>query len=370
MDTQSGKALDDLIATLTEVRTRWASEEWNLRNEMEVSLAHRSMMHMLEAGLVGHLESDPAYPRMREMFTPDRKFFGDNPDGLYYDTPISPDHEYVIRGKMKGAVYVSITIEAGMANGGMSTETLAVLNDEHFDVGPDGSFELWLGGPKRARGWLALPEGATRVTTRHYFEDKISAAINPAKNPEWTIERLSAAPTRPYPSDDSIAAGINRVSQFVRARTLGRPPFGQGGTPPSFVSFQPNQFPAPAKPDNLGWAAADAHYCMAPYFVGEGQALIITGRWPTCRAANLVLWNRFMQAYDYSNVQASLNRAQTNLKADGSFRIVIAHENPGVPNWINTQGQLFGLAFWRFMLAEGDVAAPVAELVELSDLKG
>ena len=77
-----------------------------------------------------------------------------------------------------------------------------------------------------------------------------------------------------------------------------------------------------------------------------------------------------MQAYDYSNVQASLNRAQTNLKADGSFRIVIAHENPGVPNWINTQGQLFGLAFWRFMLAEGDVAAPVAELVERSDLKG
>ena len=369
METKTGKALDELIATLTEVRTRWASDEWNLRNEMEVSLAHRTMMHMLEGALVGNMEADPAYPRMAEMFTPDRKYIGDNPDGIYYDAAISAEHEYVIRGKMKGAVYVSITIEAGMEDGSMSSETLAVLNDDHFDVAEDDSFELWLGGPEKPRGWIAIPEGASRVTTRHYFEDETPAGANPAKNPEWVIERVSPAPTRPYPTGDSIAAGIGRVSTFLRSRTLGRPPFGQGGTPPSFVSFQPNNFPAPAKPDNLGWAAADAHYCMAPYFVGDGQALIITGRWPTCRAANLVLWNRFMQGYDYAHEQVSLNRTQTKLEADGSFRIAIAHEDPGLPNWINTQGQMFGLAFWRFMLAEGDVEAPVAEVVELADLK-
>ena len=369
METKTGKALDELIATLTEVRTRWASDEWNLRNEMEVSLAHRTMMHMLEGALVGNMEADPAYPRMAEMFTPDRKYIGDNPDGIYYDAAISPEHEYVIRGKMKGAVYVSITIEEGMEDGSMSSKTLAVLNDEDFDIADDGSFELWLGGAERPRGWLAMPEGASRVTTRHYFEDTVPAGANPAKSPEWVIERVSPAPTRPYPSDESIAAGIARVSTFMRSRTLGRPPFGQGGTPPSFVSFQPNTFPQPATPEDLGWAAADAHYCMAPYFVGEGQALVITGRWPTCRMANLVLWNRFMQAYDYANEQISLNRTQTKLEADGTFRIVIAHEDPGVPNWINTQGEMFGLAFWRFMLAEGDVEAPVTELVELADLK-
>ena len=77
-----------------------------------------------------------------------------------------------------------------------------------------------------------------------------------------------------------------------------------------------------------------------------------------------------MQAYDYANEQISLNRAQATLEADGTFRIVIAHVDPGVPNWINTQGEMFGLAFWRFMLAEGDVEIPQAELVELADLKG
>lgn len=368
MDTKTGEALDELIATLTEVRTRWASPEWNLRNEMEVALAHRTMMHMLEGAMVGHMESDPLYPRLVEMFTPDRKYIGDNPDGVYYDCALHPAHVYVVRGYMKEAVYVSITLEEGMDDGGMSTKTLGVLNDKDFDIAEDGSFELWVGGPEKRRNWMAIPAGATRLTTRHYFEDVISAGANPAKNPEWQIERVSEAPPRPYPTDETIAAGIRRVKTFVHARTLDRPPFGQGGTPPSFVSFQPNQFPAPATPESYGWAAADAHYCMAPYFVGEGQALVIKGRWPTCRMANLVLWNRFMQAYDYSTLQISLNRAQTTLEADGSFRIVIAHEDPGVPNWINTQGQMFGLAFWRYMLAEGEVETPVAELVDLASL--
>ncbi len=369
MDTATGKAFDELIETLTEAKTRWASEEWNLRNEDEVAAAHRSIIHMLEAGLVGHFTSDPVYPQMTRMFTPERKYFGDNPDAIYYDAAISRDHAYVMRGKMKEAVYVSITIDAGMADGSMSDKTLAILNDKEFDIAEDGSFELWLGGEERARNWLAMPEGTSRITTRHYFEDDTPAAANPARDPEWHIERVSPAPQRPYPDKAEIAAGLKRVSRFLRARTLERPAFGQGGTPPPFVSFTPNQFPVPVPPGDYGWSAIDAHYCMAPYFVGEGQALVVTGHWPDCRMANLVLWNRFLQTYDYAHACISLNRAQTQLEADGSFRIIIAHEDPGVPNWIDTQGQMFGLAFWRFMMAEGDVMTPQAELVDLASLR-
>ena len=37
-------------------------------------------------------------------------------------------------------------------------------------------------------------------------------------------------------------------------------------------------------------------------------ALVITGRFPECRFTNVVLWNAFMQSYDYANRQISLNR--------------------------------------------------------------
>ncbi|MEM7660752.1 MAG: DUF1214 domain-containing protein [Pseudomonadota bacterium] len=369
MDSPTHEAFDDLINTLTEAKNRWASEEWNLRNAQEVAEAHKNLAHMLEAGMVCYFAMDPMYPRMTRMFTPERKYFGDNPDAIYYDSPISREHAYVMRGKMKGAVYVSITIDAGMEDGAFSSGTLAIINDKEFDVAEDGSFELWLGGEKRDRNWLDMPEGTSRITTRHYFEDQTSAAANPEKDPEWSIERVSPAPQRPYNTPDDIAAGLRRVSKFIRSRTLDRPAFGQGGTPPPFVSFTPNEFPQPTPPGDFGWSAIDAHYCMAPYYVGEGQALVITGHWPECRMANLALWNRFLQTYDFGNANISINRAQTKLEEDGSFRIVIAHEDPGVPNWIQTQGQPFGMAFWRFMLAEGEVETPKAELVDLASLK-
>jgi hypothetical protein len=137
---------------------------------------------------------------------------------------------------------------------------------------------------------------------------------------------------------------------------------------PPFVSKIPNQFPQPVKPGDFGLAAFDAAYSMAPYVIGPEQALVVTGRWPECRCANVSLWNRHMQTYDYANRQVSLNRRQTTLEADGSFRIVLAHQDPGVPNWIDTEGRPFGLVFWRFMLPEGEIATPETSLVPVAEL--
>ena len=53
---------------------------------------------------------------------------------------------------------------------------------------------------------------------------------------------------------------------------------------------------------------------------------------------------------------------------DGRFTAVIAHTDPGVPNWLDTEGRPFGIAFWRFMLPEGDIETPQAELVPLAEL--
>ncbi|MBW2496037.1 MAG: hypothetical protein JRF61_02085, partial [Deltaproteobacteria bacterium] len=63
-------------------------------------------------------------------------------------------------------------------------------------------------------------------------------------------------------------------------------------------------------------------------------------------------------------------RRQTRLEPDGSFRIVIAHEDPGVPNWLDTEGRPFGMVFWRFMLPEGEIVKPEAEVVPIASLRG
>jgi hypothetical protein len=56
------------------------------------------------------------------------------------------------------------------------------------------------------------------------------------------------------------------------------------------------------------------------------------------------------------------------LEDDGSFRIVLSHQNPGVPNWLDTEGRPFGLVFWRYMLPIGPITTPAAAVVKLADL--
>ena len=134
------------------------------------------------------------------------------------------------------------------------------------------------------------------------------------------------------------------------------------------MSTTPNVFPKPEKPGTLALSAFDAAYSSAPYALAPDEALVITGRWPTCRFANVVLWNRFLQTYDYAHRRVGLNRANTVLEPDGSFRMVLAHHDPGAPNWLDTEGRPSGQLFWRFFLPEGDIEAPQGTVVPLESL--
>lgn len=368
METASRKALHEFIDLLREVDERWSGPEWNLHSAEDVVGSHRALMHIIEASLVGFFEQDPAHPDLRRITTPSRKLTGDNPDAVYFDAPLSADHSYVVHGELKGASYFSLTIEEGTADGGMATSTAGVINDGEMEIDSNGCFTLYLGGEERSRNWLPLTPAASRLTTRHYFEQEDYAALDPAMEPRMRIECLDGGEAPPPPDDAQVAANIRRVANVIRSRTLNMPPLANS-EPPPFLALTPNEFPAPVRPGDFGFAAFDAHYSMAPYFINADEALVIRGRWPDCRFGNVCLWNRFQQTLDYRNRRVSLNRAQTALESDGSFRLVLAHEDPGVPNWIDTEGNLFGLVFWRFFMVEGDVVTPTAEVVKLGDLR-
>jgi hypothetical protein len=364
MEVESRAAFDELLATLREAADRFAGPEWGLVAPDDLAGGLRVIANLLEGGLVGHFDDDPRQPVFRQIVTSTRKSLGDNADAIYYDSAISPELEYVVRGRTAGAVYVSLTLEAGAADGGFPERTAGVLNDTQFDIDADGRFEIFLGGPTRSRNWLALEPGASRVTTRHYWEDARSPAIPPIPDVALAIDVVGPHAPLPPPDDATVAAGLRRVARYVRSRSLEQPKPGDGDQP-AFVSREPNQFPMPVTPGNHALAAFDAAYSMAPYVLGPDEALVMTGRWPTCRCANVSLWNRHLQTYDYAHRRVSFNRAQTKLEPDGTFRIVIAHRDPGASNWLDTEGRPFGLVFWRYFLPEGEIETPRAEVVTL-----
>ncbi len=365
--TESRAALHELISLLQEVDRRWAGEEWNLHSAEDVVAAHRALMHLLDGAVGTMFENDPADPVLRRIVTPTRKFTGDNSDAIYFDAPVSSRHSYLLCGEMNGAVYMSVTLEEGTEDGSLGTRTAGIINDTQFDIDADGRFEIALGGEARERNWLGLTPETSRITTRHYFEEVTCVAADPARVPSMTLRRLDRGTAAPPPPDDaSVAAGIRRAAQFLRSRTIGMPQMRESADSVPFLSIVPNQFPEPVVPGDMGLAAIDAAYSMAPWLLGPDEALVITGRWPRCRMGNVCLWTRFQQTLDYNNRQVSLNRAQTRADAEGNFRMVLAHSDPGCDNWLDTEGRPLGLVFWRFFLPREAVQTPRAEVVKFA----
>jgi hypothetical protein len=363
---ESRKAFHELLDLFRALDQQYLGPDWLISSPSDVGEGLRAVMHLLQGGLVTYFDDDPDHPIFRRIVSPTRKFTGDNADTLYYDAPVSPKHVYRIRGNTAGACYVSLTVEAGAQEGRFGSRTAGAINDTEFSVGADGSFEIIAGGPERSKNWLALPPDAARITTRHYYEEERARAADTTPCVPLSIEVFGEALPAPESyTDASVAAGIRRVINFVETRTLG---MGRPGTreQPAFVSKVPNQFVPPVKPGDFALAAVDAAYSMAMVMLGPEEALVILGRWPKCRFANLSLWNRHMQTFDYAHRRVSLNRKQTVLEKDGSFRMVIAHRDPGLPNWLDTEGRGFVMAFWRFMLPDGQIVTPTAEVLPFS----
>ena len=144
-----------------------------------------------------------------------------------------------------------------------------------------------------------------------------------------------------------------------------------GAMPVPFVSKVPNELPQPAPfkaSGSASWGAMDIYYSMAPFVVRPDEALVMEGTVPDCAFANVMLWNRHMQTLEFRDRRVSLNRKQMKLGADGSYRIVVAHRDPGVPNWLDPEGHFMGLIFWRFLLPTAQPAKPACKVVKLADL--
>lgn len=368
---ESRTAFRELLALLHEVEERYLGDEWSAEAFGDLPDGFRSMMHTIEGACYLMFDSDPERPIFRPIVTRTRKMLGDNPDALYLTAPVRDDCSYRVSGTTDRSPYFSFTVETNTTDGGYSGATAGVLRHVDFDVATDGTFEVFFGGEPRDRNWMALPIGASELIVRCYFEEREYAGKDPnayARIP-LVIDNLGD-PGPPAPWDDaSVAAGIRRVGNFVRGRTLEQAKPGEREQP-TWVSTTPNHFHPPETPGDLAFSAFDAAYSMAPYLLAPDEALVITGRWPTCAFGNVSVWNRYLQTYDYAHRPSGRNRANTTVEPDGSFRIVIAHEDPGVPNWIDAEGRPFGMVFWRFFLPEGEIETPQATLVPLADVRG
>ena len=370
---ESRRALHALLGTLAEIDRLHLAPERGIDDPESVAAGIRFVMHLLGGGLDLALEADPRRPVFRPTMWAGRRFYGDNPDAIYQSTTIDPALAWRIRGHTQGAVYTSFTVEGG---GGLDERfppgrVVSSLNDLRMNVAADGHYALvasvapWPG----PEPWLPLAPDACSIVTRHYFEgDEPVDRRHPIPIEIEPIAEEEPANASSAPKDAELARGLRRVAHFVRGLSLD---YGRNGPAIDFASQTPNRFGPPS-----GWSGepgqgpVDQSNLWAPFSLGEGEALVIEGRFPRCRFANFVVWNRHLQSLGRPGTRASLNRRQTRLEADGRFRIVVANEDPGVGNWLDPAGERTGVVFVRYLLPEERPVGLETQVVPVARLAG
>ena len=369
-DEVAPRAFAELADLLSEVESSYIGADRGMHSPEERTAGRNLIANALQHGFQCWYEVDPKRPLFHRWLSTTKKLLGDNPDAVYYGAIVDPAGTYRIRGNVHGACYTSFSVETGAQDGHLSKGVISTLNDKEFDIAPDGSYEIIASPEPQPRNWLRLEPNAGSITTRHYWEWERSVAADPTFHVPLSIDPIEDPGPAPPMDDAAVAAGIARVINFVRGATLDFPNLPPE-IMPSWVSNEINQFDNTAYDESnteIGYAAADNAYLQTRYELEPDQALIMRGRFPRCRFANVVLWNHRLQTPPYRHRRVSLNRNQIDYEPDGSFVIVVAHRDPGVANWIDAAGLRTGMIFWRFLLPQEQVLPIVAELVDVDSL--
>ena len=350
-------AFADLLDLLREAEASFQDGDRAVPDDLSAAEGYRWLTSALSVALDCYLWADPARPEFVAITSPTRKWGGDNADAAYWFAPVDPSRSYRITGQRTDAAYLSLTVYGGPDDGRWSTRIVATANDATMPVGDDGAFELLL-GPEVVPGPAAirLEPDAVAVVTRDY-------RLHPGRDRRSSFHIQCLEPAAPpRPSEADIASGFRRAVTFLREL------FGIFPIPPA---AEPNTVsdPYPVPSATYGWAAGDAAYAMGSFELADDQALVIEGRFPACRFWNLCLWNPFLQTFDYRYEQVTINGGQAQAAPDGTVRLVVAHTDPGVPNWLSTAGHRAGVLWFRWFLPESTPQRPSTRVVTLAELE-
>ncbi len=322
----------------------------------------RYLTRFLAAGFATCVElADADYPQFGRMVDLTMPWGLDCPDCLYLYAALRGDATYRIWGDRGTANHIDIQVNYGhFANGDIASwGTVSSCNGFDLQLGPGGSFELVLGGERRAGNWLPLAPNAEFVLVRQYFNDW--ERERPA---DLLIERAGATYPAPPVRTDQLAARFERLCMWL----------DRGGAlweqmSRNALSMPPNRLVVhlPRDSDQHAGLRGQA-YGLGNFRCAPDEAVIIEFTPPRCHHWSVSLADWYWQSLDFATRQTSLNGHQSVLDSDGAFRGVIAHEDPGVPNWLDTAGHPQGTIAPRFLLAD---SAPVPQLrvVKLAELR-
>jgi len=277
-----------------------------------------------------------------------------SPDYIYRLAPVDDVARFVVKGHKPAdgplAFEVSLIGANEATQGNLSLGDLAIDQYGNFEITVDPM-------PANGRaGHLQSASGAQQLIVRDIFDQ-----IDRQRPMALTIERLDP-PTREPLSIAEIAAGVpKQMTKAIR---------GTMAVTSAIKTIEANVLKQPAFM-NQGETLVTQAYSMGHFRLTEDQALAITITMGSAGYAIVPATNYWGGIGDYLNHRTCISSGKAAANPDGSLTFVVARRDPGVANWVDTDGLDEGCLCVRwtaFKQDGGPMPTLEAKLVDIADL--
>jgi hypothetical protein len=320
----------------------------------------RYLTRLTRAALETFVEfSDPAVPEFRRTASETIKMGLDNPDNVYLNAQVRGTWDYRIRGRRGSVHYLGFGTQAGNYGATGSLDTTGYLEAKDMEIAPDGTFEIIASSREHPGNWLPMKPETRMIQIRQTRLDHAAEELA-----QVTIERIDEPGRARNLDPERFDRMLQGVTAFVRGCSTLFHDWAKG--------FQKHTNELPRfDPDTAFAAGGDPNiaYYHSYWKLAPDEALVIDATPPECDYWNFQLTNHWLESLDYRSFKIHVNKHTAVYGDDGSVQVVVAHEDPGHPNWLNTCGHAQGGMCWRWIRAK-EHPQPRTRVVKLESLRG
>ena len=339
----SGEIWDDFCDRLKELGQIIQREDAP-QDAFTKTQGYRYLLRLVRGFAEGVFENgSPNFPVMSNMGNM-VKMGSDNPDNIYQGAQLNSEYEFRLSGNRGSVHYLGISATSGMYSNNNSMLTHGFIDSDHLEVDENGNFEIIISKKEYPGNWLKMENDTSSLVVRQTLldrENEVPATLS--------IERLGNEHLAPEPlTAETLDMSLQRLTGTV---SIVMDLFaGWSATMKDTVNTLP-----PADQEYCQSIGGDPNifYFHSYWELEDDEVLVIHApKIPECTTWNFQLNNYWLESMDYRFLNVTVNKHTAKYNDDGSVTLYICKEDPGIGNWMDTNGHNLGTMSWRWIGAD------------------
>jgi hypothetical protein len=270
-----------------------------------------------------HYTCHPPYDRPNGDRVPGCRFYGENPDAIYRWGGLHWDRSYRLECRPTGPATTAASFTL-MSTYGATTPGDA-LDAAEIETEADGRFVITIdSSPAKGRpNHLQTERGTRLILVREFLQDwEMETPL------AMTLEAKGVSRGGAWDEDGAVKeicfAASEEVYLYFWMAHLYR-------------NLQPNSVTEPTGAAGLGGSSSMAT-CRGFFQLEENEGVVLEWDPAGAKSAGISALDWWLQPIEAHRIQSSLNSFAATPNADGTITAVVAARDPGIVNWIETDG--------------------------------